>query len=86
MNVGIDSSDVEMTTRKPFENSIPAREVGNVGMVYQTTPELIDKCSITKSPDRLNAFENRLDSDLLEPVNTNELMIKINPIKSGCRL
>jgi len=86
MNVAIDSSEVEMTTRKAFENSIPARQVGNIGMVYQTTPELIDKCSVTKSHDRLNAFENRLDSDLLEPVNTNELMIKINPIKSGCRL
>jgi len=86
MNIGIDSSEVEMTTRKAFENSIPARETGNVGMIYQTTPELIEKCSMTRTTDNLNAFENRLDSDLLEPVNTNEYMIKINPIKSGCRI
>lgn len=86
MNIMIDSSEVEMTTRKPFENSVSAREHGNVGMIYQTTPENIDKCSLTRSVDKLNAFENRLDSDLLEPVTTNELMIKINPIKSGCRI
>lgn len=85
MNVMIDSADVEMSTRKPFEDSLPARENANVGVVYQTTPQLMDQCSITKLPDRMNAFENRLDSDLLEPVNTNDLIIKINPIKSGCR-
>lgn len=86
VNITVDSSEVEMTTRKPFENSISTRETGNIGMIYQTTPELITKCSQTRPTDKLNAFENRLDSDLLEPVNTNELMIKINPIKSGCRI
>jgi len=86
MNVGIDSSEVEMSTRKALENSITARESGNVGVIYQSTPELIEKCSMTRSNDKLNAYENRLDSDLLEAVNTNELMIKINPIKSGCRI
>ena len=87
MNINRDSADVEMTTRKPFENSATARENGNVGMIYQSSPT-IDECSITKIPQKSNAFSNRLDSDLLEPVNDNDLMKtqRINPIKSGCKL
>jgi len=39
-------------------------------------------------PDKANAFSNRLDSDLLEAINDNDLMKtqRINPIKSGCKL
>jgi hypothetical protein len=85
-NVGIDAEDVEMTSRKPFENMVPARENGNVGITYQSSPLLIDKCSMTKLPDTNNAYENRLDSDLLEPIKTNDFMIKLNPIKTGCRV
>jgi hypothetical protein len=87
MNINRDSSDVEMTTRKPFENSAAARENGNVGMIYQSSPT-IDECGITKMPQKSNAYANRLDSDLLEPVNDNDLMKtqRINPIKSGCKL
>ena len=87
MNINRDSADVEMTTRKPFENSASARENGNVGMIYQSSPT-IDECGITKMPQKSNAYSNRLDSDLLEPVNSNDLMKtqRINPIKSGCKL
>ena len=87
MNINRDSADVEMTTRKPFENSAAARENGNVGMIYQSSPT-IDECGITKMPQKSNAYSNRLDSDLLEPVNDNDLMKtqRINPIKSGCKL
>lgn len=87
MNINRDSADVEMTTRKPFENSAAARENGNVGMIYQSSPS-IDECGITKMPQKSNAYSNRLDSDLLEPVNDNDLMKtqRINPIKSGCKL
>jgi hypothetical protein len=87
MNINRDSSDVELTTRKPFENSAAARENGNVGMIYQSSPT-IDQCGITKIPQKSNAYSNRLDSDLLEPVNSNDLMKtqRINPIKSGCKL
>jgi hypothetical protein len=87
MNINRDSADVEMTTRKPFENSAAARENGNVGMIYQSSPT-IDECGITKMPQKSNAYSNRLDSDLLEPVNNNDLMKtqRINPIKSGCKL
>jgi len=84
VNINADPADIEMTTKKPFENSIAARDSGNVGMIYQSSP-VFDNCSITKMPDKSNAFSNRLDSDLLEPMTTNEFAIRINPIKKGCK-
>jgi hypothetical protein len=84
VNINADPSEIEMSTKKPFENSIAARDSGNVGMIYQQTP-VFDNCSITRMSDKSNAFSNRLDSDLLEPMNTNEFAIKINPIRKGCK-
>ena len=85
VNIISDSSDIEMTTKKPFENSIAARDSGNIGMIYQSSP-ILDNCSITKMPQKSNAYSNRLDSDLLEPMTTNDFAIKINPIKKGCKI
>ena len=87
MNIGLDSGDIDMYSKKPIENSFPAREKGNVGIIYQTSPTL-DNCGITKMPNKMNAFSNRLDSDLLETINKNDLMRtqKINPIVSGCKI
>jgi hypothetical protein len=85
VNINADPADIEMSTKKPFENSIAARETANIGMIYQATP-VFDNCSITKMPEKSNAFSNRLDSDLLEPMSTNEFAIKINPIKKGCKI
>lgn len=85
INIISDSSEIEMTTKKPFENSIAARDSGNIGMIYQSSP-ILDNCSITKMPQKSNAYSNRLDSDLLEPMNSNDFAIKINPIKKGCKI
>jgi hypothetical protein len=85
VNIISDSSEIEMTTKKPFENSIAARDSGNIGMIYQSSP-ILDNCSITKMPQKSNAYSNRLDSDLLEPMNSNDFAIKINPIKKGCKI
>ena len=87
MNISLDSGDIDMYSKKPIENSFPAREKGNVGIIYQTSPTL-DNCGITKMPNKMNAFSNRLDSDLLETINKNDLMRtqKINPIVSGCKI
>ena len=85
ININNDPSEIEMSTKKPFENSIAARDTGNIGMIYQASP-VFDNCSITKMPDKSNAFSNRLDSDLLEPMNTNEFAIRINPIRKGCKV
>jgi len=85
VNINNDPSEIEMSTKKPFENSIAARDTGNIGMIYQPSP-VFDNCSITKMPDKSNAFSNRLDSDLLEPMNSNDFAIKINPIRKGCKV
>jgi hypothetical protein len=85
VNINNDPSEIEMSTKKPFENSIAARDNGNIGMIYQPSP-VFDNCSITKMPDKSNAFSNRLDSDLLEPMNNNEYAIRINPIRKGCKV
>ena len=87
VNIGIDSADIDMYSKKPIENSFAAREKGNVGIIYQSTPSL-DNCCITKMPNKSNAYSNRLDADLLEAVNNNDLMRtqKINPIVNGCRI
>jgi len=85
MNINSDPSEIDMITKKPLENSIAARNSGNIGMIYQPTP-VFDNCSITKMPDKSNAFSNRLDADLLESINTNEYAIKINPIRKGCKV
>jgi hypothetical protein len=85
VNINNDPSEIEMSTKKPFENSIAARDNGNIGMIYQQSP-VFDNCSITKMPDKSNAFSNRLDSDLLEPMNNNEFAIRINPIRKGCKV
>lgn len=87
MNIGIDAENIEMYSKKPIENSFPAREKGNVGIIYQSSPTL-DNCGITKIPNKSNAYSNRLDSDLLESVNKNDLMLtqQINPIISGCKI
>ena len=85
VNINNDPSEIEMSTKKPFENSIAARDNGNIGMIYQPSP-VFDNCSITKMPNKSNAFSNRLDSDLLEPMNSNDFAIKINPIRKGCKV
>jgi hypothetical protein len=85
ININSDPSEIEMSTKKPFENSIAARDTGNIGMIYQPSP-VFDNCSITKMPDKSNAFSNRLDSDLLEPMNSNDFAIRINPIRKGCKV
>ena len=85
ININSDPSEIDFSTKKPFENSIAARDTGNIGTIYQSTP-VFDNCSITKMPDKSNAFSNRLDSDLLEQITTNDFAIKINPIKKGCKI
>ena len=85
ININNDPSEIEMSTKKPFENSIAARDTGNIGMIYQSSP-VFDNCSITKMPEKSNAFSNRLDSDLLEPMNPNDFAIRINPIRKGCKV
>lgn len=79
MNIPIDKTDINMKTNKLLTDSYAQRDSGNVGIIYQTSPTL-DECSITKEQNMKNAFENRLDGNILQSLNNNEYNISINPI------
>ena len=79
MNIAIDKNDVRMKTNKLVDDSYAAREAGNVGVIYQTSPE-INECEITREQNMNNAYENRLDGSLMDSLKDNEYNININPI------
>lgn len=79
MNIAIDKNDVRMKTNKLIDDSYAAREAGNVGVIYQTSPE-INECEITREQNMNNAYENRLDGSLMDSLKDNEFNININPI------
>jgi hypothetical protein len=79
MNIPLDKTDVDMKTNKLITDSYAVREAGNVNVIYQRTP-VMHESVITKDKDITNAFANRLDKELLEPLKYNDLNINIVPI------
>lgn len=79
MNIAIDKNDIHMKTNKLIDDSYAAREAGNVGVIYQISPE-INECEITREQNKNNAYENRLDGTLMNSLQNNEYNISINPI------
>jgi hypothetical protein len=73
---GIDKSDIRMKSDKQIINT----DYNTIGKVYQSGPVKIEKESITKDIYMANAYENRLDKDLLSPLKDNDLNIQINPL------
>lgn len=80
MNIPIDKSNVGMKSNKLVEDSYAAREKGNIGVIYQTRPE-ITECNITRDSENANAFADRLDGSVLKSLENNNFNININPIK-----
>ena len=80
--IGSGREDVNMSTKKQFENSMASRNAGNISKIYQSSPLPIEECSLTKPHYTDNAYKDRLDSSLLNALKTNEFDIRINPIKS----
>lgn len=80
MNIPIDKSNVDMKSNKLIEDSYAAREKGNIGVIYQTRPE-ITECNITRNVENANAFADRLDGSVLKSLEKNDFNININPIK-----
>ena len=79
MNIAIDKNDIHMKTNKLINDSYAPREAGNVGIIYQVSPE-VDECKITRDNNMNNAYENRLDGTLMNSLKNNEYNININPI------
>ena len=82
----LDKNDINMYNKKVSNDNISSRYSGNIGVTYQTSPNPIDECSITRPQVLPNAYENHLDPSLLESLKSNELNISINPINPRCKI
>lgn len=80
--IGSGKDDINMSTKKQFENSMASRNTGNISKIYQSAPLPIEECSLTKPHYTDNAFKDRLDGSLLSALKSNDFDIRINPIKS----
>lgn len=80
MNIGIDKKEVNMTSTKNPNDNIAKRSMGNIGKIYESGPQYIKDENITKYSTKINTFDNRLDSKVLDSLKTNELNTQINPI------
>ena len=82
MNIAVDSSSIKM---KSDRNQLLNRQYGNIGKIYQNNNKNFSSSvdfrkSITKENIQHNAFAERLDSNIMKSLKTNELNININPI------
>jgi hypothetical protein len=78
-NLGkIHNSHVNVKSNKTISESISQRSEGNLGRIYQQTPNT-NACGITKETDQLNSYENRLDPNTLSQLKTNPYNLSIIP-------
>jgi hypothetical protein len=78
-NIPIDKSDVTFLSNKLVQDSYSVRDSGNINTIYQQPPQLSDD-TMTRTKLFPSAFDDRLDSSILEPLKDNDLSIIINPI------
>lgn len=80
MNIPIDTSDILMTAKRLIEDSIPIRKAGNKNIIYQPPPKadeiLSTRNKIFRNENVENAYANRLDTSLLDPLRNNPLNLK----------
>jgi hypothetical protein len=79
MNIPVDKSDITMKSDKLIGDSYAARDAGNLDRVFGKLSDLTDD-NMTRDTKRSNAFEDRLDANVLSALKSNDLSIKINPI------
>ncbi len=78
MNINIDAKDVNMKVDK---DPLHDNNYGNISKIYQERePNQFFRESVTKENIQNNAYENRLDSSIMDALKSNELSIQINPI------
>jgi len=76
----VNKNDINLSYKKQidlYEEQLPTT---NANKIYQITPLSINNEAITKTPEKENAFNERLDSSILSSLIDNENAIKINPI------
>jgi hypothetical protein len=79
MNIPVDKKNINMKTNKLINDNIPVRKSGNINVIYQTTPNIDSVCELPKS-DKRNAYQNRLDGNIMSSLTKNDFNININPI------
>lgn len=78
MNVGLDSKNIKLDTNK---NILDKSEYKTISKVYPSNNNYSElKSKITKTNHYDNAYKDRLDSNIMNSLKTNELNIQINPI------
>jgi len=82
---GTAKEDIRMNTnKKQIDLEESTRVSNNIGRIYQSRPVPIEDENITKKVfhdlDYNNAYNNRLDNNILSSLKSNDLNISINPI------
>ena len=70
---------VDMEIKKLQEDSLAARDAGNVSRIYQPGPKRIELCEATKYVNDLPE-QSRLDASVLSALKDNPYSVQINPI------
>ena len=69
-----------MSNKKQIDLYECNEQTKNVSKIYDNPPELLKKEQITRTTDKLNNYNDRLDVNILKPLTENNDVIKINPI------
>lgn len=78
--VGLSADGIDVASRKLDQDSMAARDQPNATRVSQQTVPAIDRCSITKPHELLNAQEGRLDPSVLNALKHNAFNLPVAPI------
>ena len=77
--------NINMSVKKQIDMQECSEPTRNIGKIYQSPPTPINEDSITKTGNKANAYNERLDSSILSTLLNNDNVIKINPIRTDCK-
>ena len=77
--------NINMSVKKQIDMQECSEPTRNIGKIYQSPPIPINEDSITKTGNKANAYNERLDSSILSTLLNNDNVIKINPIRTDCK-
>jgi hypothetical protein len=78
--IGVGGDEIKMTNKKQLDLYENNEENRNISKIYDTPPELLKEEQMTRTTDKLNNYNDRLDVNILKPLTENNDIIKINPI------
>ena len=79
--VGLPKENINMNiNKKQIDLEQSTRDSNNIGRIFDNGPVPIEDDNTTRNINMPNAFKDRLDSNLLSSLKSNDLNISINPI------